>query len=116
VHQLTGGKPALSKNGDKVMSQRVVFYILISIFCLTFFNNWLVLFSTSSMPGPRLQNGIIFGMAEAASAILAGLLCRNLKDTKAIQIACAVGSVSCIIFNSVGGAAAGIFGLVMLFI
>jgi hypothetical protein len=115
IHTIRGQAPALSKKGSRVMSQRVVLGLLMWIFALIYFNNWMINFSTSAMPGPHLINGIIFGVAESFSCLTSGLIVRYVKDSSAIIFCSLVCSVSATVFYFTGGMETGVFGVILLF-
>ena len=97
------------------MSQSVVFYLLISVFTLTYFNSWMVLFCTATMPGPKLMSGVIFGVAEASSCLLSGLMVRSIKDSYAVTMFCIIGIFTTTVFYYTGGTDTGLLGSVLLF-
>jgi hypothetical protein len=47
IHEIKGNAPALSRKGKNWMSQKVVFFVLISVYTITYFESWLVIFGTS---------------------------------------------------------------------
>lgn len=115
IHEIKGSTPANSKKGNSVMSQKVVCVLLMSIFAFTYLNSWMIIFSASSMPGPRLVNGIIFGIAESFSCLTSGLIVRFIKDSTAVIFFCATGIVSAITFYFTGGMGTGMLGACLLF-
>lgn len=117
IHKLKPGRdPALSRKGKYWMSQRVVFFVLISVYTITYFESWLVIFGTSQLPGPKLRQAVIFGIAEASSCLTSGLIVRSMKDSTATVMFCITGSIATLAFYLTGGAETGLLGTVLLFI
>jgi hypothetical protein len=116
IHQIRGQAPALSKKGNKILSQKVVCGLLMLIFSFVYFNAWMVIFGTTAVPGPKLLNGVIFGVAESFSCLASGLIVRFIKDSTAIIICCACGIISASMFYFTGGMDTGVLGAILLFI
>jgi len=93
----------------------VVCALLMWIFAFVYFNFWMVIYSTSAMPGPKLMNGIIFGVGESFSCLTSGLLVRFIKDSTAVIICCFVGVVTASTFYFTGGMETGLLGAILLF-
>lgn len=54
--------------------------LLIIIGSTCFSGFWLCLFSATSLPGNKMFAGMIVGLAESSSSILAGYVCKYVKD------------------------------------
>jgi hypothetical protein len=85
------------------------------IFAFVYFNFWMVIYSTAAMPGPKLMNGIIFGVGEALACLTSGLICRFIKDSTAVIFFSVVGVVTASVFYFTGGMETGMFGAILLF-
>jgi hypothetical protein len=116
IHKIRGQAPALSKKGNKIVSQKVVCFLLMMIFACSYFNAWMVIFGTTAVPGPKLLNGVIFGVAESFSCLTSGLIVRFIKDSTAVIICSAIGIISASVFYATGGMETGVLGAVILFI
>lgn len=76
---------------------------------------WMIIFGTSSMPGPKFVNGVIFGLAEFVACLTTGYIVRFIKDSTAIIICCVIGLVSASAFYLTGGIETGMLGAILLF-
>jgi hypothetical protein len=47
IHKIRGQAPALSRKGNKILSQKVVFVLLLSVYTFAYFESWMVVFGTS---------------------------------------------------------------------
>lgn len=74
----------------------------------------MTIFLIAAIPGPKLYNGMICGLAEAFASILFALLLSWMTDIQA-SILCALTCASCnILYNVLGAGAGGIPAMIML--
>lgn len=59
-----------------------------------FFTFWITLFCVTSLPGDKMTAGATFGLAEAASNVIGGIVCKHVKDKHAFVGFCVLSLIS----------------------
>ena len=58
------------------------------------FTYWILLFSSTALPGSKLYAGLSLGLAETTSILVTGVICRYFKETHVFNGACVLTLIS----------------------
>lgn len=104
-------------DSDKLRgSQKFTFFILTVIFTKVALCSWLTVYSMAALPGPKLYNGMICGLAEAVSSLVTGLMMKYMTDAQTSFIMAIMNVVFCILYRLLGAGDGGIPAMICLWL
>lgn len=77
--------------------------------------SWFTLYNVASLPGPKLCNGIILGLAEATAALSSGFVLQYASDITAALFFCGTCFVFNIAYRVLGAGDGGLLSMFALF-
>ena len=84
--------------------KKSTFFLLAVIVVFTGASSWLTLYNVAALPGPKLYNGIILGLAESIASISSGVILQYTSEKTVSLSFCVVCFVFNIIYRLLGAA------------
>ena len=91
------------------------FFLLAVIVVFTGTSSWLTLYNVAALPGPKLYNGIVLGLAESFASISSGLILQFTTDKTASISFCGICFVFNIVYRLLGAGEGGLLSMLALF-